>query len=111
MATITLEHGEVASIPWTIAADITGKTVIFTVARNTAGARVLRKTSASGITVTQATPTGIGTIAIAEADFGSGKLEAGSYVYALWYENADSSNPVHVATGQLDVTGTVARTA
>lgn len=111
MSTISLEHGEVATVPWTIDADITGKTVIFVVAKSYGGDRLVRKTSADGITVTQASPTGAGTIAIAVSDFSDSALRAGTYVYSLWYEDADGSNPIHVARGTLTVAGTVARTA
>lgn len=115
MATVSLKYGEVTAIPFTIAADITGKVVVFVISRTAGGsdpaARVFRKTSASGITVTQASPTGIGTIAVAEADFGAAKLDVGNWTHSLWYEDADGSNPVETATDRVTVSGTVARTA
>lgn len=114
MSTVNLEHGEVATIDWTIDANITGKTVIFAIASRPGATRLVRKTSAGGggVTVTQAGPTGIGTVAIAEADFAAGKIDkAGTYAYSLWFEDADGSNPIHVDGGTLVVAGTVARTA
>lgn len=108
MAIITLEYGEQVSIPWTIAADITGKQVVFAVSENPVGARVLRKTSADDVAITQSTPTGVGTIAIKTTDFSSSKLQVRSYYYSLWYQTAgDDTTRVHVAKGVLTVDWTV----
>lgn len=114
MANVNLEYGEVATIPWTIDTNITGKRVIFAAGDTFTSAPKFRKATdgVGGVTVTQASPTGVGTIAAAEADFGSGKLEFGrSYHASLWYEDAGGANPVCVWTGTVVVTPTRTRAA
>ena len=121
-ATVNLEHGEIASINWTIAADLTNKKVVWTVAATAQGTRLLRKASdTGGVTISQSTPTGIGSVTILEADFTSiphvdgnivDGIPATRYYYSLWYEDSSGgSNPVHTAFGFLIVKGTVPRAA
>ena len=120
MATITIDRGELVSIPFTITDSANGlanKRVTWSVARSANGARALRKVgglpgSSADITITSQSASQIdGTINIALADFDI--LTASSYVASLWIDDGAGAEFCVTPGGveQLLITANVPRPA
>lgn len=104
---LSVKKGTDLTIQGTGAYVSTGHTFGFYVHNKNTGALVFSKTSASGITHTQATPTTIIDISIAEADT-AGMSSVADYRYAVYRTNSGSKTPLREGPFVIEPTPEVA---